>query len=460
MRQTGSNSQFEKDRRHLLHPFTSFPDFQETGSRFFEGGEGSHVLGADGRSYLDGVGGLWCVNIGYGHEEMVHAIADQVRRLPYYNTFGDMSSGPAADLAALVAELAPGNLDHVFFSTGGSTAVDTAVRIAHYYFQAQGRPEKTKVIARENGYHGSTLLAASMTGIRRNHKRFHTLATGPDPLVHHVSGPNLYRPLNNLAPQAYCDALIDELEETIAGLGADQIACFIAEPIMGAGGILMAPDGYHARALDVCRRNDILYISDEVVTGFGRLGHMFASEPVFDIVPDMIVCAKGITSGYIPLGATIFSDRIYDGIANAPTGAGMFTHGYTYSAHPVACAAGLKNIEIMERLELCAHASRMGLLFHERLRTLGRLDMVGDVRGFGLMAGVEIVADKATKTPFAPEIGVTKKIVADAYARGVIIRPAGDVLVMSPPLIIEEHEIDTLVTVLGDSIEAFAAPTR
>jgi putrescine aminotransferase len=452
-----SNSEFENDRAHLLHPFTEFPRALTQGSRFFERGEGVYVYGADGKRYLDGMGGLWCVNIGYGRKEMADAIAEQALRLPYYNTFGDMSSGPAADLAARLADLAPGDLNHVFFSTGGSTAVDSALRLAHYFFQAEGRPEKRKIIAREMGYHGSTFLGASITGIRRNHARFHTLATGPDPLVHYVSNPGVYRRPDGLDEAAFCDALMDELEAAIATIGADNIACFFAEPVMGAGGVLVAPSGYHRRALDICRRHDILYVSDEVITAFGRLGHMFSSEDKYAIVPDIIAIAKGVTSGYVPLGATIFSDRIHHGISQAKTGPGNFSHGFTYSGHPVACAAGLKNIEIMEREDLCGHVRRVTPHFRRAVEALREFEIVGDVRGEGFMMAVEFVADRATKKSFDPALTVGRRVHLAAYERGLTVRYSADSVFISPPLVLDEGQASSLADTLREAIAAVAA---
>lgn len=452
-----SNSQFENDRAHLLHPFSSHPDAETHGSRFFERGEGAYVYGADGKRYLDGMGGLWCVNIGYGRKEMADAIAEQALRLPYYNTFGDMSSGPAADLAAKLAELAPGDLNHVFFSSGGSTAVDSAGRIAHYFFQAEGRPEKRKFLAREMGYHGSTFLSASITGIRRNHTRFHTLASGPDPLVHYVSSPAMYRRPDDLDEGSFCDMLMDELEETIASVGTENIACFFAEPVMGAGGVQVAPTGYHQRALEICRRHDILYVSDEVITGFGRLGHMFASEDRYGIVPDMITSAKGLTSGYVPLGATIFSDRIAQGISQARSGPGIFAHGFTYSGHPVACAAGLKNIEIIEREDLCGHVQRTTPHFRGAVETLRELEVVGDVRGEGFMMAVEMVANRETKQAFDPSVGVGRRVHLAAYERGLTVRYSGDSVFISPPLILTEKQASWIADTLRDSIAEVAA---
>lgn len=446
------NSSFENDRAHLLHPWAEFPRFAAEGSRMFESAEGVYVSGADGRRFLDGIGGLWCVNIGYGRQEMAQAIGEQALKLPYYNTFTDMSSGPAGDLAGKLAELAPGDLNHVFLTTGGSMSIDTATRLCHYYFQAEGRPNKRLVLAREGAYHGSTYLSASISGIKHNEKRFHMLSGGENPLVHHVSCPNVYRPFEGMTESEFCDALVEELEHKIAQLGADNIACFFAEPIMGAGGVLVAPQGYHKRVLDVCRANDILYASDEVVTAFGRLGHMFASEDVFGIVPDIIVSAKGISSGYVPLGAVIYSDKIHEGIVNAKTGAGAFAHGFTYSGHPVACAAGLKNIEIIQREDICGHVRTTGPYFEERLGELRRHEIVGDVRGSHFMLAVEFVCNRQTKESFGDDVSIGKRVAEKAYNQGVIARNVGDYIILSPPLTITREHIDTIVSTLDTSI--------
>ncbi len=438
----------EYDRKHILHPFAEFPRFLNEGSRVFDRAEGAYVYDVDGQRYLDGIGGLWCVNIGYGRQEMADAIAEQVLRLPFYNSFTDMSSVPASALAAKLAQLAPADLNHVFFTTGGSTSVDTAVRLAHYYFQARGEPSRKQIISRENAYHGSTYLAASVSGIERNYAGFHNLATDDVPLVYHVSCPNVYRPFEGMSEAEYCDALINELEAKIHEIGAGNLACFFAEPIMGAGGVIMAPDGYHRRALDVCRRYGILYVSDEVVTAFGRLGHMFASEDMFNITPDIILAAKGITSGYVPLGATLFSDRISRAIIDD----GVFAHGFTYSGHPVACAAGLKNIEIIERENLCGHVRETGPYFERSLATLMDLDIVGDVRGRCFMLAVEFVRDKATKQNFDYSVEIGRRVALEAYRRGLIARNVGDFIILSPPLTLTREQIDRVVDTLRSSI--------
>lgn len=441
------------ERQHLLHPFAELNSASSAYPRLFTKGEGAWVSGADERRYLDGIGGLWCVNIGYGRREMADAIAEQALNLPYYNTFTDMSSAPAALLSEKLARLAPGDIDQVFFTTGGSTSIDTAVRLAHFYFHAQGRPSKRIVLARENAYHGSTFLGASISGIKKNHAGFHHLAQGDSPLVQHLSCPNLYRVPKGLGEDAYAAQLIDELEQKIAELGPENIACFVAEPIMGAAGVLLAPEGYHRKALEVCRRYDVLFICDEVVTAFGRLGHMFSCREVFDMVPDMIVCAKGITSGYIPLGAVLFSGRIREGMRSNNPNLGVFSHGFTYSGHPVACAAGLKNIEIIERESLCAHVRETASYFAESLSSLGALDIVGDVRGRGFMHAIEFSADRTAKRGFGGEIGIGARVARAAYEAGLIARNVDDLIILSPPLVISRSEIDTLTGTLGGAIE-------
>ena len=445
---------FDSDRRHLLHPFAELSRLAKEDSRFFSRAEGVWVHGIDGTPYLDGIGGLWCVNIGYGRREMADAIAEQAAQLPYYNTFTDMSSAPAALLARQIASLAPGDLDRAFFTTGGSTSVDTAVRLAHFHFQMRGRPSKKLVLARENAYHGSTYLAASISGIRRNLAGFHHLADGDGALVRHLSCPNVYRAPTGLSESAYCAALIDELEATIKTLGAENVACFIAEPIMGAAGVLIAPSGYHEQALAVCRRHDILYIADEVVTAFGRLGRMFASQDEFGMVPDMIVCAKGISSGYVPLGAVVFPSRMLEGGADADAGLDTFSHGFTYSGHPVACAAGLKNIEIMEREGLCGHVRATGPHFAAALRPLAALEIVGDARGRGFMHAIEFSRNKETKESFDASVGIGARVAKAAFDRGLVARNVEDMIILSPPLTMTADQIDWLAKTLHAAIEA------
>ncbi len=447
---------WRKDRDHYIHPWTDFSVFKEVGSDVIAESEGIYVYDAEGKRYIDGIGGLWCVNIGYGRDEMAQAIADQVRRIPYYSTFTHLTTPPAAELAAKLAELAPGPLNRVFYGTGGSMANDTAVRIAHFYFNRLGQPEKKHVISRVDGYHGSTYLAASITGVMFDRIGFDVV----EDTIHHVSPPNCYRRPEGMSLEAFCDHLVEEFEAKIQEVGPEKIACFFAEPIMGAGGVIVAPPGYHRRMLEVCRKYQVLYISDEVVTAFGRLGHFFASEPVFDIVPDMITSAKGITSGYLPLSATLLSDEIYEVISVPQAEGALFTHGFTYSGHPVSCAAALKNIEIMEREDLCGHVREIGPYFEQRLAALKELPLVGDVRGSHFMMCVENVADKETKEILDPGILIGNRIARFAQERGLIVRPIAHLNVLSPPLTMNRGQIDTTVDILAESIEAAANELR
>jgi adenosylmethionine-8-amino-7-oxononanoate aminotransferase len=438
---------WEMDRAHTLHPWTNFGPFEDKGSLIFTRGEGCYLWDADGRKYFDAVGGMWCTNIGLGRREMADAIADQVMRLGYSNFFVDTGNDAAAMLAAKLAELAPGDLNRVHFTTGGSTAVDTAVRMVSFYHHARGNPGKTGIVARENSYHGSTYLCQSVG--KRNGDRVEEFQYKTDG-IWHLTCPNPYRRPAHLSEAEFCDDLVAEFEALIARVGADRIGGFIAEPIQASGGIIIPPDGYLKRMWQVCQRHDILFIADEVVTSWGRIGHWFASEAEFGVVPDIITTAKGITSGYIPLGAMIFSDRIWDAMAEG--GMRWFTTGFTFAGHPVACRAALKNIEIMEREGLLAHAARVGSYFEQRLATLADLPLVGNVRGKKLMLCTENVADKETKALLPDEAHESKRISDACEAMGLMVRPIGHLNVMSPALVITEAEVDFTVETLGKAI--------
>ena len=412
--------------------------------------EGAYVVDSEGNRYIDGIGGLWCVNIGYANEEMAQAIAEQVRRITYYSTFTHLTTPPAAELASKLAELTPGKHNLVFYVTGGSMSNDTAIRIIYFYFNRLGKRNKKKIISRTDGYHGSTYLAMTLTGIEFDHQGFDLV---PD-LVHHIPAPNPYRRPDGMSLEAFCDEKVADLENKILELGPENVACFIAEPIMGAGGVIVPPPGYHRRTREVCDRYEVLYISDEVVTGFGRLGHFFASESVFDFVPDVITCAKGISSGYVPLSATLLSEAMYDVISVPQSEGAMFTHGFTYSGHPISCAAGLKNIEIMERDDICGYVRDVGPYLEEQLASLLEHPIVGDVRGSHFMMCIENVADKETKALLPAEAAIGNRIAAHCQSRGVIVRPIAHLNVLSPPLILTRQQIDTMVEVLHDSIRA------
>ena len=448
---------WQKDRDHFIHPYTDFSVFKEEGSQIISRAAGVHVSDSEGSEYLDAIAGLWCVNIGHGREEMADAIRDQVLQMQYYNPFGNSSNEPAALLSEKLARLAPDNLNHVFYSTGGSTANDVAVRLAHYYFAQRGMPLKRKIISRMDGYHGSTYFAANLTGIAGTKIGFNRIA---DDIIHHVSAANLYRAPEGMSEAAYCDHLVQEFEDRVAQLGADNVAAFIAEPIMGAGGVLVAPAGYHRRMQDVCRANDMLYIADEVVTGFGRIGEWFVSDALYDTQPDILVSAKGISSGYIPLGATLISDDIYEEISRPQVEGGALTLGFTYSGHAVACAAALKNIEIMEREQLCEHVREVGPTLIQQLDVLRELPIVGDVRGSHFMAAIELVANKEKKTGFEATVGAAQRVFKRCLSRGMIVRPVGNMIVLSPPLTFTEEHCRQVATTLYESINETAAELK
>ncbi len=444
---------WDMDRAHVLHPYTDFSSFAASGSQIIARAEGMYVTDTNGRRLLDGIAGLWCVNIGHGRVEMADAVARQITDMQYYNPFGASSNIPAAELGAKLAELAPGPLNHVYYTCGGSTANEAAVRIAQYYHAMRGSPAKYKIIARINGYHGGTAMAAALTGI---HGTKYGFAQVGEDFIHHVSAADMYARPDAMAEAAFCDFLVAEFENRILQLGPASVAAFIAEPIMGAGGVLVAPQGYHKRMRAVCDEYGLLYIADEVVTAFGRLGAWFASADLFDYQPDMIVAAKGITSGYIPLGATLLSDQIYDVISRPQCEGGVFSMGLTYSGHPVACAAALKNIEIMERERLLANAARVGAYLQQAAKALLDLDIVGDVRGMGLMLGVDLVADKATKAPLG---GASEQIFKGCVDRGVIVRPVGSRIIVSPPLVIDTAQCDMIVGAIMGATQDYMAGT-
>lgn len=441
------------DKDHFLHPWHQFDEMRKSGSLMIARGEGAHIYDVDGNSYLDGIGGMWCVNVGYGRRELADVMASQASTLPYFSTFYDTSNPPAAQLAWKLSTLAPGSLNHVMFSSSGSEANDSAIRLSHYYQARRGKHSKKHILVRDGAYHGSTYLGASLSGRPEGpFPPFHYV----DDIIHHLSEPNMYRRLVGETEDAFCDRLLSEFDQKVAELGAENIAAFVAEPIQGAGGVIVPPKDYLKRIQARCTDLDILFILDEVVTAFGRLGHIFASLEEFGVQPDMIISAKGITSGYIPLGATIFSDEIFD-VINAPNQDACFEHGFTYSGHPVACAVALKNIEIIEHEDLCAHVKDVGAYLETQLQTLSDLPLVGDVRGRRLMMCVEYVANKETKALLPDAFKVGRAIAEECGQRGLMVRPMDHLNVISPPLVLTHSDVDTLVRILRESVVSFAS---
>ncbi len=434
------------DSRYWVHPWEAMGTIGSNVRTIASGGQGIYLYNEQGEKLIDGPGGMWCTQIGYGRREMADAIAAQVLAMPY-NSPWSFTSEPAAVLAHKLALLAPGDLNHVFFTTGGSTAVDTALRFTHFYNNVLGRPQKKKIISREKAYHGSTYLAASCSGKERD-KTFMDTDTEN---VHFLPSVNYYHCGEGMTREEFCQAKVEDLETKIRQLGPENVAAFIAEPVLASGGVIVPPVGYHAKCLEVCRRYDVLYISDEVVTGFGRLGHWFASKDVFGIEPDIITTAKGLTSGYLPLGACFISDRLLSEVSGARAQGANFSNGYTYSGHPVSCAAALKNLEIIEREHILEHVRDVAPYFQARIRELKDIPIVGDVRGIGLIGCVECVgATPHDALLLHKTIGA--RIDQHCQKLGLILRPLINMCVFSPPLIITEAQIDQMVKILDQGI--------
>lgn len=430
----------------IVHPWETLEHYGRNHRTVITHGEGIHVYDSDGHRLIDGPGGMWCVNVGHGRAEIAEAVARQMREMAYCSPWA-LANAPACELSELLAELAPADLNNVFFTTGGSTAVDSALRFVMFLNNYLGRPEKKHIISRAKAYHGSTYLSASVSGKERD-KNYFDFVTD---FVHHLPAPEPYRRPDGMSLDEFCDAKVADLEAKILELGPHRVAAFVAEPILASGGVIVPPPGYHKRCLEVCRRYDVLYISDEVVTAFGRLGHFFASEDVFDIVPDIITFAKGVTSGYLPLGGVLISDRVLCRIAGSQARRSIFSNGFTYSGHPAVCAAALTNIDIMVREGLMEHVRQVGPYFQKRLRQLSELPVVGDVRGMGLMGCVECSIPGIDFLSVDYEIG--NRIDAHCQKLGLIVRPLVNMCVMSPPLIITRDQVDELVQILRLGIE-------
>lgn len=413
--------------------------------------EGIYVYDENGRKLIDGPAGMWCTQIGNGRKDMAEAIAEQVMTLSYYSPW-NTTAEPAAVLAHKLAQLAPGDLNHVFLTTGGSTAVDSALRFAQFYNNLLGRPEKKMIISREGAYHGSTYLAASVTGKERDK----TMCDTEKRLVHFLPDVDPHLRSEGVSLDDWRDAKVKDLEDAILELGPDKVAVFIAEPVLASGGVIVPPKGYHKACLAVCRKYDVLYISDEVVTGFGRLGHWFASESEFDIVPDIIICAKGLTSGYLPLGACIISDKIYNQITGPDREDIMFTNGYTYSGHPVSCAAALKNIEIIENEGILEHVRELSPYFQERLADFNKYSIVGNTRGIGLIGGIDGTQDD-NKGDLKLDKDIGYRLDVKCEQLGLIVRPLYNMCVFSPPLIITRDQVDEMFDILDRAIREVTA---
>ncbi len=426
------------DSQHYLHPFTDFKSLAAQGARIITRAEGVYLHDSDGERILDGMAGLWCVNIGYGRRELAEAAYRQMLELPYYNSFFKSAHPPAIELAGLLAEVTPQQFNRVFYAGSGSEANDTIVRMVRRYWDVRGEPDRQIIIARENAYHGSTMAGASLGGMKSMHEQ----GGLPIPGIVHIEQPYWYENGGELSPEEYGIRAARRLEEKIEQLGAQKVAAFIGEPIQGAGGVVVPPPTYWPEIQRICDHYGILLVADEVICGFGRLGHWFGSER-FGFKPDLMSVAKGITSGYQPLGGVMVSDRVAQVLIDE---GGEFHHGFTYSGHPVACAVAVRNIRILREEGIIERVrNETGPYLQKRWRELAGHPLVGEARGVGFIGALELVADKAARR-FFPGRGDVGLICRDhCFSNGLVMRAVRDTMVISPPLIMERQHIDELI---------------
>jgi len=443
------NSLHHSDTSTMLHPYTDARAHETQGPMIIDHGKGVHLWDTEGKQYIDGLAGLWSVAVGYGEDRLVRAATAQMEKLPYYHIFAHKSHEPAIRLSEKLVDMTPANLTRTFFTSSGSEANDTVVKLVWYMNNAMGRPKKKKFLSRIKGYHGITIASGSLTGLPGNHRDFDLPAIP----VHHLTCPHFYRfGAAGEDEAAFCARLIAEAEEVILREGPETIAAFIGEPLMGAGGVMPPPDGYWQGIEALCRKYDILMVADEVISGFGRLGTTFGCEK-YGFTPDIMTLSKQLTSSYMPLAAVLFSEEVYGPIADNSHGIGTFGHGYTASGHPVATALALENIAIIEERDLVGNAARMAVPFQNGLRTLADRGHVGEVRGAGMICGIELVADKSTKRSFEAKSKVGIHAANIAAEEGLITRALGDTLALCPPLIVSEEEVAQIVARMTRTVD-------
>ncbi len=433
--------------KHHLPPFTDHKQLAaEGGPRIITNADGCYLWDANGRRYLDGMAGLWCVNVGYGRKEIAEAAYKQMLELPYYNSFFKTATPPSVDLAKKVADLLPGHLNQIHFVGSGSEANDTIARLVRHYYNLIGKPQKKTFISRHNAYHGSTMASASFGGMAGMHAQ----GDLPLPGFVHVAQPYWYGEGGDLSPEEFGIKAAKSVEDKILELGADKVAAFIGEPVQGAGGVIIPPDTYWPEINRICKEHDILLIADEVICGFGRTGEWFGQQTL-GINADIVPMAKGLSSGYLPVGAVAVSDDISKTLKDE---GGEFAHGMTYSGHPVACAAALENLNIIERENLVGRVrDDTAAYFNQALASLNDLPLVGETRSLGLLGAIELVKDKATRTKFDP-VGKVGGICRDkSFDAGLVMRACGDIMVLSPPLIITREQIDELVLLVREAVD-------
>ena len=422
---------------HHLAPFSDFKQLKEVGPRIITHAKGVYLWDSEGHKILDGMAGLWCVAIGYGRDELADAASKQMRELPYYNLFFMTAHPPVLELAKVIAEIAPEGMNHVFFTGSGSEGNDTMLRMVRHYWAIKGQPNKKVIISRKNGYHGSTVAGASLGGMTYMHEQ----GDLPIPGITHIAQPYWFGEGGDMSPEEFGIWAANQLEEKILEVGVDNVGAFIAEPIQGAGGVIVPPETYWPRIKEILAKYDILFVADEVICGFGRTGEWFGSD-FYDLKPDMMTIAKGLTSGYIPMGGLIVRDEVVVVLNEG----GDFNHGFTYSGHPVAAAVALENIRILRDEKIIENAhNETAPYLQKRLRELNDHPLVGEVRGVGLLGAIELVQDKATRKRYEGR-GAGMICRQFCFDNGLIMRAVGDTMIIAPPLVISKDEIDELVT--------------
>ena len=436
------------DSAHHMAPFTDYGDLRQKGARIITHAEGHYIYDSDGNRILDGMAGLWCVNVGYGRPELVEAAATQMAKLPYYNNFFRTSNQPVAELSAKLAEITPDGLSNVFYANSGSEANDTIIRMVRHYWALEGKPEKRVIISREFGYHGSTIMSASLGGLKGMHDQ-----AANEPGFAHIRPPYGFLHQGNQDEAEFAANAASWLEDKIIEIGASNVAAFVAEPIQGAGGVIVPPAGYFKHIQEICRRHDILFVADEVITGFGRTGQWFASQTM-ELEPDMMALAKGLTSGYVPMSAVMVGDRVANKLV---ADGGEFYHGFTYSGHPVAAAVALANLELIEREDMITRVREdTGPYLAEALAPLAEHRIVGEIRTFGVLAAIELVKSKDGPEMFE-DTGATGVICRDhAINRGLMMRAVRDAMILSPALTYSRADIDETVRIAAQALDATA----
>jgi 4-aminobutyrate--pyruvate transaminase len=443
------NSPAARDVAYHFHPYTDARAHEQHGPLIIEKGAGCTVTDDSGKQYIEGLAGLWCTSLGYGQERLIQAAEKQMRELAYYHSFAHKVPPSVIELSEKLLEIAPGEMGKVAYANSGSEANDTALKFIWYYNNARGRPEKKKIIARKRGYHGITIASGSLTGIPKNHMDFDLPIEG----VRHATCPHYHAEAQpGESEAAFSQRLADELDEMIQEEGPETVAAMFAEPVMGAGGVVVPPAGYWEKIQPVLKKHDVLLVADEVICGFGRTGQMFGCQ-TFGIDPDMVTCAKALSSAYVPISAIMMRDEIYQAIADNTHKIGTFAHGFTYSGHPVAAAVALETLKIYEEMDVAARVRELAPRLQDGLRAYADHPLVGEVRGIGLIAGVELLAEKAPRTPFDPVGKVGGYIDARCRDHGVILRNLGDTLAFCPPLVIEPPQIDQIVAAFGAALE-------